>query len=93
LKGLHELCEFENEHLLPFIDILYVDLKDGGYLASVLLEYESELVEQPLLLTHLASCREQQPMLVCGISVFHQPELAQNSSAFFETYVCRQSKC
>jgi hypothetical protein len=51
LKGLYELCQFEDERFLPFIDILHVDLKDGGRLASVLLEYETELLEQPLLIT------------------------------------------
>ncbi|HEU0185416.1 MAG TPA: hypothetical protein VFS27_08880 [Blastocatellia bacterium] len=54
LKGLYELCEFENEHLPPFVDILYIDLKDGGPLVSVLLEYKAELIEQPLLVTQLA---------------------------------------
>ena len=51
LKGLYEPYEFENECLLPSVDILYADLKDGGHLESVLLNYEAELVEQPLLLT------------------------------------------
>jgi len=66
---LHELCEFENERLLPFIDILYVDLKDGGYLASVLLEYKAEQIEQPLLVTQLAERPGQQLPLFRGINV------------------------
>jgi len=66
---LHEPCEFENEHLLPFIDILYVDLKDGGYLASVLLKYKAELIEQPLLVTQLAERPGQQLPLFRVINV------------------------
>jgi hypothetical protein len=69
LKGLHELCEFENEHLPPFVDILYVDLKDGGYLASILLEYKAEQIEQPLLVTQLAERPGQQVPLFRGINV------------------------
>jgi hypothetical protein len=69
LKSLHEPCEFENERLLPFVDILYVDLKDCGYFASVLLEYKAELIEQPLLVTQLAERPIQQIPLFHGINV------------------------
>ena len=69
LKGLYEPCEFENERLPPFVDVLYVDLKDGGHLAGVLFEYEAELVEQPLLLTQPAERPEQQLPLFRGINV------------------------
>jgi len=69
LKGLHEPCEFENERLLLFVDILYVDLQDGGHLASVLLEYEAELIKQPLLVTQLAERLGQQIPLFRGINV------------------------
>jgi hypothetical protein len=51
LKGSYEPYEFEKECLLPSVDILYTDAKDGGHLESVLLNYEAEMVEQPLLLT------------------------------------------
>src|SRR5262245_7103014 len=73
LKGLYKLCEFENERLLPSVDVLYVNLKDCGYLASVLLEYETELVEQPLLLTQRAERPEQQLPLFRGINVLVLP--------------------
>ena len=61
--------EFENERLFPFIDILYVDLKDSGHLASVMIEYEAELIEQPLLLAQRAERPEQQIPLLGGIKV------------------------
>src|SRR5262249_31286874 len=69
LKGLYEPYEFENERLLSFIDILYIDPRDSGYLASVLLEYETELVEQPLLLAQPAERQEQQFPLLRSIDV------------------------
>ena len=69
LKSFYKPCEFENERLLPFVDVLYVDLKDSGYLAGVLLEYEAELVEQPLLLTQFAESPEQQIPLFRGINL------------------------
>jgi hypothetical protein len=69
LKDLHELCEFENERLLPFVDILYIDLKDGGYLASILLEYKAEQIEQPLMVTQFAERPGQQIPLFRGIDV------------------------
>jgi len=36
LKDMYEPCEFENKHVLPFVDILYVDAYDSGdfFLAS-----------------------------------------------------------
>src|SRR5262249_47082164 len=69
MKVLYEPCEFENERFLPFIDILHIDLKDSGHLGSVLLEYEAEVVEQPLSFAQLAERPEQQLPLFCGINV------------------------
>ena len=69
MKGFYEPCEFQNERLLPSIDILYIDLKDSSDIASVLLEYEAELVEQSLLLTQPAERPGQQFSLFRGINV------------------------
>jgi hypothetical protein len=44
LKDSYKSCEFENKHMLPFVDILYLDPKDNGYFVSILLNYEAEMV-------------------------------------------------
>ena len=55
--------------MLSFVDNLGICPKDSGYLVSILSNYETELVEQPLLLTQPAERPGQQFSLFRGINV------------------------